>query len=52
MPFSEDGSLAGTLGTPTYVDIVAHILNSNGFPSGSSEMTAASSVGVQIVKKG
>ncbi len=52
MPFSEDGSLAGTLGTPTYVDIVAHILNSNGFPAGSSEMTAASSVGVQIVKKG
>ena len=52
MPFSEDGSLAGTLGTPTYVDIVAHILNSNGFPAGPSEMTAASSVGVQIVKKG
>jgi len=52
MPFSEDGSLAGTLGTPTYVDIVTHILNSNGFPAGPSEMTAASSVGVQIVKKG
>ena len=52
MPFSEDGSLAGTLGTPTYVDIVAHILNTNGFPAGSSELTAASSVGVQIVKKG
>ena len=52
MPFSEDGSLAGTLGTPTYVDIVAHILNSNGFPAGPTEMTAASSVGVQIVKKG
>ncbi len=34
MPFSEDGSLAGTLGTPTYVDIVAHILNTNGFPAG------------------
>jgi mono/diheme cytochrome c family protein len=52
MPFSEDGSLAGTLGTPTYVDIVAHILNTNGFPAGASEMTAASIVGVQIVKKG
>ena len=52
MPFSEDGSLAGTLGTPTYVDIVAHILNTNGFPAGSSELTAASSTGVQIVKKG
>jgi len=52
MPFSEDGSLAGTLGGPTYVDIVTHILTSNGFPAGSSEMTAASSAGVQIVKKG
>jgi quinoprotein glucose dehydrogenase len=52
MPFSEDGSLAGTLGTTTYVDIVAHILNTNGFPTGSTELTAASSVGVQIVKKG
>lgn len=52
MPFSEDGSLAGTLGIPTYVDIVAHILNTNGFPAGSTELTAASSVGIQIVKKG
>ena len=52
MPFSEDGSLAGTLGTPTYVDIVAHILNTNGFPAGTSELTSASSAGVQIVKKG
>jgi S-disulfanyl-L-cysteine oxidoreductase SoxD len=52
MPFSEDGSLAGTLGTATYVDIVAHILNTNGFPSGARELTAASSEGVQIVKKG
>ena len=32
MPFSEDGSLAGTLGTPTYVDIVTHILTRTGFP--------------------
>ena len=52
MPFSEDGSLAGTLGTPTYVDIVTHILNSNGFPAGPSEMTAASSVGVQNRQEG
>ena len=52
MPFSEDGSLAGTLGTATYVDIVAHILNTNGFPAGAGELTAASSAGVQIVKKG
>jgi Cytochrome C oxidase, cbb3-type, subunit III len=51
MPFSEDGSLAGTLGTATYVDIVAHILNANGFPSGARELTPASSEGVQIVKK-
>jgi len=51
MPFSEDGSLAGSLGTATYVDIVAHILSTNGFPAGSSELTAASSAGVQIVKK-
>jgi Cytochrome C oxidase, cbb3-type, subunit III len=52
MPFSEDGSLAGTLGAPTYVDIVAHILNTNGFPAGGSELSAGSSAGVQIVKKG
>jgi mono/diheme cytochrome c family protein len=52
MPFSEDGSLAGTLGMPTYVDIVAHILNTNGFPSGARELTPASAEGVQIVKKG
>jgi hypothetical protein len=52
MPFSEDGSLAGTLGQATYVDIVAHILNTNGFPNGAGELTASSSAGVQIVKKG
>ena len=52
MPFSEDGSLAGTLGMATYVDIVAHILNTNGFPPGVTELTAASSAGVQIVRKG
>jgi hypothetical protein len=51
MPFAEDGSLAGTLGMPTYVDIVSHILNTNGFPAGSSELTEKSSAGVQIVKK-
>src|SRR5687767_9935238 len=31
MPFSEDGSLAGTLPASTYTAIVAHILNANGF---------------------
>jgi quinoprotein glucose dehydrogenase len=51
MPFSEDGSLAGTLGEATYVDIVAHILQSNGFPAGQRELTAASTRGVRIVTK-
>jgi hypothetical protein len=51
MPFSEDGSLAGTLGESTYVDIVAHILRSNGFPAGERELTSASSRGVPIVTK-
>jgi len=51
MPFSEDGSLAGSLGTATYADIVAHILNTNGFPAGANELTEASSTGVQIVRK-
>jgi S-disulfanyl-L-cysteine oxidoreductase SoxD len=52
MPYSDDGSLAGTLGMPVYLDIVAHILKTNGFPAGTSDLTAESSVGVQIVKKG
>lgn len=52
MPYSDDGSLAGTLGTPAYVDIVAHILNTNGFPAGASDLTPGSSVGIQILKKG
>jgi quinoprotein glucose dehydrogenase len=51
MPHSEDGSLKGTLGTHVYVDIVAHMLNTNGFPAGASELTPASSAGIQIVKK-
>jgi quinoprotein glucose dehydrogenase len=51
MPFSEDGSLAGTLGESSYLAIVAHILNSNGFPAGERELTAASSRGVRIVTK-
>jgi mono/diheme cytochrome c family protein len=51
MPFSDDGSLKGTLGTGTYADIVAHILEGNGFPAGAGELTASSSAGVQIVKK-
>jgi hypothetical protein len=51
MPFSEDGSLAGTLSAGTYADIIGHILNSNGFPAGSQELTAESGSGVQIVRK-
>ena len=51
MPFSEDGSLAGTLPAATYADIVAHILRTNGFPAGARDLTAASGVGFQIVKK-
>jgi hypothetical protein len=51
MPYSEDGSLAGTLSASTYVDIVAHMLERNGLPAGTQELTTASSVGVQIIKK-
>jgi hypothetical protein len=51
MPFSEDGSLAGTLAASTYVDIVAHILRANELPAGARELTQASSVGVKIIKK-
>jgi mono/diheme cytochrome c family protein len=51
MPFSEDGSLAGTLAAGTYADIIAHILSSNGFPSGKQELTIESAAAAQIVKK-
>ena len=51
MPFSEDGSLAGTLPQQTYVDVVAHILSVNEFPAGQKELTKDSSVGVQIIRK-
>jgi S-disulfanyl-L-cysteine oxidoreductase SoxD len=51
MPFSEDGSLAGTLAPSTYVDIVAHILRVNELPAGTQELTQASSAGVKIVAK-
>jgi hypothetical protein len=49
MPFSEDGSLAGKLPRAVYVDIVAHILRSNGFPAGQRELTAESAAAVRIV---
>jgi S-disulfanyl-L-cysteine oxidoreductase SoxD len=51
MPYSEDGSLAGTLAPNVYADIVAHVLGSNGLPVGSRELTAASSVGIRIIRK-
>ena len=51
MPFSEDGSRAGTLSAGTYADIVAHILSANDFPAGAGELTSASAVGVQIIRK-
>jgi S-disulfanyl-L-cysteine oxidoreductase SoxD len=51
MPFSEDGSLAGTLSPSTYVDIVAHMLAVNELPAGKQELSASSSVGVKIIRK-
>jgi mono/diheme cytochrome c family protein len=51
MPHSEDGSLKGTLGARVYADIVAHILNANQFPAGSTELTEASAAGVRIIRK-
>lgn len=51
MPRSEDGTLAGTLSAGTYAEIVAHILQANGFPAGKGELTAASAAGVLIAKK-
>jgi mono/diheme cytochrome c family protein len=51
MPHSEDGSLKGTLGAGTYADIVAFILDANGFPAGATELTESSSAGVAIVRK-
>jgi quinoprotein glucose dehydrogenase len=51
MPHSEDGSLKGTLGASTYADIVAFMLDANGFPAGATELTEASSAGVAIIRK-
>jgi mono/diheme cytochrome c family protein len=51
MPFSEDGSLAGSLPAAGYADIVAHVLKTNGFPAGQQELTRESVAGVQIVRK-
>ncbi len=51
MPFSEDGSLAGTLPPSTYEDLVAYILSRNDLPTGARDLTRPSSVGVQIIGK-
>jgi mono/diheme cytochrome c family protein len=51
MPYSEDGSRAGTLPASTYAAIVAHILAANGLPTGTEALTLDSSVGVQIIRK-
>jgi S-disulfanyl-L-cysteine oxidoreductase SoxD len=42
---------AGSLSQPTYQDIVALILKSNGFPAGSTELVPNTVAGVQIIPK-
>lgn len=51
MPASEDGSLAGSLSPGVYIDIVAHMLSANEFPTGTSELTPESAAGVAIQAK-
>lgn len=51
MPASEDGSLAGTLARGVYVDIVALVLQANGFPAGSAELTPENAAGVMILAR-
>jgi hypothetical protein len=51
MPFDDDGKLAGSLPRQTYVDVVAHILNSNGFPAGAAALTDSSGGDVMIVRR-
>jgi mono/diheme cytochrome c family protein len=41
----------GSLSQPTYRDIVALILKSNGFPAGTTELGPATVAGVQIIPK-
>ncbi|HEX5228368.1 MAG TPA: cytochrome c [Bryobacteraceae bacterium] len=47
MPNGTPGSLSG----PTYEDIVALMLKSNGFPAGMTDLTRATGANVQIVQK-
>lgn len=51
MPFSEDGSLAGSLAPSTYADVVAFVLQQNELPAGTRELSRASSAGVQIIRR-
>lgn len=51
MPLSDDGSLAGTLSAMTYADLVSYILSSNGFPAGTTELSAQSSIDVHIIRR-
>jgi mono/diheme cytochrome c family protein len=39
----------GSLSTSAYLDLVAFILNRNGFPAGAEELTEQSTIGVQII---
>ena len=41
MPFTGDGQAGGSLAMSTYVDIVARILEANGFPAGALFQFAA-----------
>jgi mono/diheme cytochrome c family protein len=41
----------GSLSEPTYRDIVAVILKSNGFPAGTTELGGAATANVQIIRK-
>ena len=52
MPFADDGSKKGTLATNVYLDIVTHILKTNGLPAGKQELTPAATAGIQIVLQG
>jgi mono/diheme cytochrome c family protein len=52
MPFDGDGGTpAGSLPANMYADIVSHILSSNGFPSGTTELSATTAVGVAIITR-
>lgn len=39
----------GTLGTPVYQDVMAYLLQENGYPAGSKEIRAEQMAGIQLV---